>query len=90
MLTLPPCAEEKLKLVVVPSVAEMLDLINDRVQGTARRIIVLPGRAEQALQQHRAVLAALRRGDADEAERLRRENIRSGPEFLRRYQRFVL
>lgn len=73
-----------------PVLREMLDLINDRVKGVARRIIVLPGRAEQGLRQHRAVLAALRRGDADESERLRRENIRTGPEYLRRYQRFVL
>ena len=73
-----------------PLLKEMLDNVNDRVQGTARRIIVLPGRAEHALGQHRAVLAALRRGDADESERLRRENIRSGPEYLKRYQRFVL
>lgn len=73
-----------------PVLKEMLDMINDRVQGIARRIIVLPGRAEQGLQEHRAVLAALRRGDPEESERLRRANIRSGPDFLRRYQRFVL
>ena len=41
-----------------------------------RRIIILPGRAEQGLKEHGAPLKALRRGDADECERLRRANIR--------------
>jgi DNA-binding GntR family transcriptional regulator len=68
----------------------MLDLIHDRVREIGRRIIVLAGRAEVALEEHRAVLAALRRGDAQEAERLQRENIRSSCDYLKRYERFVL
>jgi DNA-binding GntR family transcriptional regulator len=70
--------------------SEMLDLIHDRVREIGRRIIVLAGRAEVALEEHRAVLAALRRGDAQEAERLQRENIRSSCDYLKRYERFVL
>jgi DNA-binding GntR family transcriptional regulator len=70
--------------------SEMLDLINDKVREIGRRIIVLPGRAEVALQEHRALLAALRRGDAQESERLQRANIVSSCEYLRRYKTFVL
>lgn len=70
--------------------ADMLDSINDRTREIMRRIIILPGRAEVGLKQHRAVLAAMRKGDAAAAERLRRENIRSSRDCLRRYESFIL
>ena len=73
-----------------PVLAGMLDSIYEKTQAIIRRIIVLPGRAEHGLSEHRAVLAAMRRGDADEAERLRRVNMRSGKDYLTRYQSFVL
>jgi DNA-binding GntR family transcriptional regulator len=73
-----------------PVLTEMLDLINDKVSEIARRIIVLPGRAQKGLEEHRAIVAALRRGDAAESERLRRANIASSAEYLKRYERFVL
>lgn len=68
----------------------MLDMIYDQTQAIIRRLIVLPDRASQGLQEHRAVLAAMRRGDADEAERLRRANMRSARESFKRFQSFVL
>ncbi|MBI3068557.1 MAG: FCD domain-containing protein [Betaproteobacteria bacterium] len=70
--------------------ADMLDSINDRAREIMRRIIILPGRAEAGLKQHRAVLAAMRKGDAAAAERRRRENIRSSRDCLRRYESFIL
>jgi len=73
-----------------PILAGMLDLINDKISEISRRIIILPGRAQQGLQEHRAILDALRRGDPETSERLRRENIRSSAEYLSRYKRFVL
>lgn len=73
-----------------PILAVMLDSIYEKTQAIIRRIIILPGRAEHGLSEHRAVLAAMRRGDADEAERLRRVNMRSGKDYLKRYQSFVL
>ncbi|HSJ29279.1 MAG TPA: GntR family transcriptional regulator [Acidimicrobiia bacterium] len=73
-----------------PVVADMLDSIHEKTQVIIRRIIILPGRAEVGLGEHRAVLAAMRRGDADAAERLRRDNMRSAREFLRRFERYVL
>jgi DNA-binding GntR family transcriptional regulator len=68
----------------------MLDSIYEKTQAIIRRIIILPERAERGLSEHRAVLAAMRRGDAVEAERLRRENMRSAKDYLKRYQSFVL
>jgi DNA-binding GntR family transcriptional regulator len=70
--------------------ADMLDSINDKTLDIQRRIIILPGRAAEGLQQHRVVLAAMRKGDAGKAEELRRANIRSSREYLERYQSFVL
>ncbi len=69
---------------------DMLDSIQDKTRMLIRRIIILPGRAKQGLAEHRALLAAMRRGDAEKAERLKRQNIRSSREFLRRYQDFLL
>ncbi len=73
-----------------PVLAEMLDSINDKTREIMRRIIILPGRAAEGLKQHRAVLAAMRKGDAALAEKLKRRNIRSSREFLERFQSFVL
>jgi DNA-binding GntR family transcriptional regulator len=73
-----------------PVLTEMLDSIYEKVQRVMRVIMILPGRAERGLQQHRAMVAAMRRGDAGEAEALKREIIRNGREMLRRFERFVL
>jgi len=73
-----------------PVLAGMLDSILERTQALIRRIIILPGRAEIGLQQHTAMLEAMCRGDADEAERLRRENMRSAKAYLERYQKYIL
>jgi DNA-binding GntR family transcriptional regulator len=73
-----------------PVVADMLDSIHEKTQMIIRRIIILPGRAEVGLGEHRAVLAAMRQGEADAAERLRRDNMRSARDFLRRFERYVL
>lgn len=73
-----------------PILADMLANIQDRTRMIIRRIIILPGRAEIGLKEHRAVLQAMRRGDAEAAEAAKRANIRSGAEYLKRYQSFVL
>ena len=72
-----------------PVLTAMMDGIYEKTQVIIRRIIVLPGRTEQALQQHRAVLAAMRRGDVQEAERCRRENMRSARDLITRYRNFI-
>lgn len=73
-----------------PVLAGMLDSILERTHALIRRIIILPGRAEVGLRQHTAMLEAMCRGDADEAERLRRENMRSAKAYLERYQKYIL
>ncbi|MSQ54328.1 MAG: GntR family transcriptional regulator [Betaproteobacteria bacterium] len=73
-----------------PLLAEMLDSIFEKTQVLIRRILILPGRADTGLREHIAVLEAMRHGDADEAERLRRANLRSARAYLERYQKYVL
>jgi DNA-binding GntR family transcriptional regulator len=73
-----------------PILEDMLAGIHDRTQVLIRRIIILPGRAEIGLSEHRAVLAAMHEGDAAAAERLRRRNMRSAKEYLKRYESFLL
>lgn len=73
-----------------PVLTGMLDSIFEKTQVIMRRVLILPGRAEKGLQEHRAVLAAMRMGDAFEAERLKRANIRSAIEHLKKYQHFLL
>ena len=73
-----------------PVLREMLDSILERTQTLIRRIIILPGRAALGLAQHTAVIEAMVAGDANRAEQLRRENMRSAREFFDRYQKYIL
>ena len=73
-----------------PVLTQMLDSIYEKTQVLIRRIIILPGRAKVGLQEHQAVLQAMRQGDAEAAERLRRCNMRSAKECLMRYQKYLM
>ena len=73
-----------------PLLTHLVRSLQDRTAAMIRRIILLPGRAKQGLIEHRAVLAAMQTGDGEEAERLKRANIRSSREYLERYERFLL
>lgn len=69
---------------------QMLDLIYDKAEFIARRVLILPGRWEFALGLHRALLKAMIAGDADEAELIRRKTLASAYEFFKKYKDFVL
>ena len=73
-----------------PVLSQMLDSIYEKTQVLIRRIIILPGRAKAGLLEHQAVLDAMRRGDVDEAEHLRRVNMRSAKACLIQYQKYVM
>ena len=55
-----------------------------------RRLLLMTNRMRDALHEHRAILAAMRRGDADEAERLKRIQIRSARTAVERYHAYLL
>lgn len=73
-----------------PVLSAMLDGILEKTRVIMRRVQILPGRMAQALVEHRAVVTAMRAGDAAQAERLRRENIRSAIATLNRFQQYIL
>lgn len=73
-----------------PLLLGMLDSIYDRTRVLIRRLVILPGRARQGLEEHRAMLAAMRAGDAEKAEQLKRANIQGSRETFRKFQKFVL
>ncbi len=69
---------------------DILERIHDQTLVTIRRVAVLPGRSEKGIQQYRAVLRAMARGRADEAEAQIRELNRSAREFIERYKDYVV
>jgi len=73
-----------------PVAAQMLDSIYEKTHVVIRRIVILPGRAQIGLADHRATVAAMRAGNAEEAERLKRANMEGAKEYLRRFQKYVL
>lgn len=68
----------------------LLDSIYDRIQGMTRRLVLVPGRAKTGFRQHQEILRAMRAGDADRAEQLKRDNIRDAREWFQKYQRYLL
>ncbi len=73
-----------------PVAAQMLDSIYEKTHVVIRRIVILPGRAQTGLGEHRATIAAMRAGDAEGAERLKRANLQGAKEYLRRFEKYVL
>lgn len=73
-----------------PVAAQMLDSIYEKTHVVIRRIVILPDRAQTGLGEHRATVAAMRAGDAEAAERLKRANLQGAKEYLRRFQKYVL
>ena len=68
---------------------EVLTSLRDRTRTIVDRTTMLPGRIQQGLGELQLVVAAMRRGDAEAAERLRRANIRSQRAFVERYENFL-
>lgn len=55
-----------------------------------RRIVILPGRMEEAIKEHREVIDAIISRDPARAEEARRRNLRSARECLVKYKSWVL
>ncbi len=73
-----------------PVLKELLNALADRVTMLDRRSVFLPGRAERGLINHREVIAAINRGDADKAERLKRQSLREARDVLLRYDGSIM
>ncbi len=55
-----------------------------------RRVVILPGRMKQGINEHRQVIDAIMSGDEDAAEQKKRNNIRSARDYLIQYKKWVL
>jgi DNA-binding GntR family transcriptional regulator len=73
-----------------PPLAELLERLNDMTVIFGRRVLLVSDRTEHALKDHRAVLSALRHGDAAAAERLRRATIAHVRAAVEQHHAFVL
>ena len=73
-----------------PVLEAALQPLLDRTGPVMRRLLVATDRLRRALEEHRAVLAAMRAGDAAAAEALRRAQVRSAREDFERYAAFLL
>ena len=73
-----------------PPLAELLHRLNDMTAIYGRRVLLVSDRTQHALADHRAVLDALRRGNAATAERARRATIANVRAAVERYHAFVL
>ena len=71
-----------------------LSLVADRIFAkmliVQRRLILLPGRVQAGLQEHREVLQAIMDGDPEKAETLKRKNIRSAITTLKKFKKWVV
>lgn len=73
-----------------PPLAALLEMLNDMTRIVGRRMLLVSDRATHALNDHRAVLTALRGGNASAAEQLRRTTIRNVKEAVWRYHTFLV
>ena len=72
------------------TIAELLGPLLDRSAVAMRRVILATNRASDGLVQYRAVIAALRAGDAEAAEQRKRAQLHEAWAALERYHRLVL
>lgn len=81
---------EMVEAAANPILTVILASICDRTQSVVRRTILVPGRAASGLRQHQRMLEAMCAGDADRAEKIRRETMRTAKAALERYRKYVL
>jgi DNA-binding GntR family transcriptional regulator len=81
------------RMVVAAQSEELSKLINSqyaKIRVVQRRIVILPGRMQHAIKEHRDVLKAILAGDADKAENMKRINMKNARECLEKYKKWVL
>ncbi len=69
--------------------SNFLNLVLDKARVIARRVTLLPGRAEEGRALHHRMLLHMAAGEAAEAERCKREIVQSARACLERYQSLV-
>jgi DNA-binding GntR family transcriptional regulator len=70
--------------------SQSLDTLYDRTRVLVRRLVLVPGRVEAALEEHQKIIDAMIKGEAERAEELKRANIRSAREWFSNYKKYLL
>ena len=70
--------------------SKYIDSIYAQIRIVQRRVIILPGRIQKAIHEHREVLDAIIEGDPDKAEAMKRRNLRTARAHLKQYQEWIL
>jgi DNA-binding GntR family transcriptional regulator len=70
--------------------SKLIDSIYAQIRIVQRRVIILPERIQKGMAEHREVLEAIMAGDPEKAELMKRRNLRSAREHLKRYQKWIL
>ncbi|AOB26048.1 GntR family transcriptional regulator [Bordetella bronchiseptica] len=73
-----------------PVLSDLAERIHERIRVVRQRVALLPGRAETMVADYRAVLAALARSDAEEAEQLMGVLNRNNRAAIQKYERYVV
>lgn len=81
--------ERTISLANNPVLLDFQEQMLDRTRKLIRRIAILPGRPEQGLSEHAALVTAIAAGDAEHAAQLARENIRSALKLMITYKDFL-
>ncbi len=70
--------------------SKLIDSIYVKIRIVQRRVIILPNRIQKGMLEHREVLKAIMEGDPDKAEEMKRRNLKSAQEDLKRYKTWIL
>ncbi|GGO53390.1 DNA-binding transcriptional regulator, GntR family [Roseovarius pacificus] len=70
--------------------AQSLDTLYDRTRMLVHRLVLVPGRASAALEEHQKVIEAMINGEAERAEQLKRDNIRSARRWFSDYKNYLI
>jgi DNA-binding GntR family transcriptional regulator len=82
--------ERMVKAAQNEELSKLIDSLYAKVRIVQKRILILPGRVNAAMEEHRAVLKAIMAGDPGKAEEKKRKNMRQAREWLRKYQSWLL
>jgi DNA-binding GntR family transcriptional regulator len=82
--------ERMVKAAQNEELSKLIDSHYAKVRIVQKRILILPGRVNAAMEEHRAVLKAIMAGDPAKAEEKKRKNMRQAREWLRKYQSWLL
>jgi DNA-binding GntR family transcriptional regulator len=81
--------EQMVRLADNEELSKLIYSLFAKITIAQRRIVILPGRMEQAITEHREVLAALVAGDPDRAEEKKRLNLRNARAYFEKYKSWV-